>query len=201
MAKWRIVAPIAIAVLFVASRTFACIPPNRTLGPAIVGLEYRGTLGDARHWRENGSLSRFTDPTTQATSVDSDLLGRPLKRTYPDSTIEQFSYEGARLKISPTGRDGPSSSRTTRRDSWFESTGRPGNSSIRSITTRRRTAARRTNKDSSIFYADLDLEGHITHSQMRSAILHGHGIGASWHPQLGDPGRLISSCLGIHEIS
>lgn len=50
-------------------------------------------------YKENGALAGYTDPSNEAAvTVDVDLLGRPLKRTYADSTIEQLSYAGTRLE-------------------------------------------------------------------------------------------------------
>ncbi|HEX9161477.1 MAG TPA: Ig-like domain-containing protein, partial [Thermoanaerobaculia bacterium] len=46
----------------------------------------------------SGALSRYTDPASEHTGVDSDFLGRPLKRTYDDGTVENFTYRGDRLE-------------------------------------------------------------------------------------------------------
>jgi len=53
----------------------------------------------------SGAQSGYTDPTAEATGTVNDLIGRPMRRTYPDGTSETFTWEGARLK-SVTDRQG-----------------------------------------------------------------------------------------------
>ena len=44
------------------------------------------------------SIPRAVEPRTiPTTSTELDLIGRPLQRVYPDSTVETYSYDGARL--------------------------------------------------------------------------------------------------------
>ncbi len=43
-----------------------------------------------------GGSKAYVDPS-EATTTDTDLLGRPLVRTYPDQTTETFGYEASRL--------------------------------------------------------------------------------------------------------
>jgi RHS repeat-associated protein len=52
-----------------------------------------------------GALSKYTDPDTEQTAVDTDLIGRPLKRHYADGTEERFEYDGPRL-LTYTDRQG-----------------------------------------------------------------------------------------------
>ncbi len=64
--------------------------------------------GDAEQryqWDASGALKSFTDPDSETTGAVTDLLGRPLSRTYPDGTVETIEYEGGRIK-SVTRSDG-----------------------------------------------------------------------------------------------
>ena len=45
----------------------------------------------------SGVVKEFTDPKGETTSVVSDGLGRPLVRTYPDTTTEEIQYDGMRV--------------------------------------------------------------------------------------------------------
>ncbi|HVS59523.1 MAG TPA: RHS repeat-associated core domain-containing protein, partial [Gemmatimonadaceae bacterium] len=47
---------------------------------------------------KNGSQTEYKDPTGQKTIDTTDLVGRPLTRTYPDSTTEVYTYERSRIK-------------------------------------------------------------------------------------------------------
>jgi RHS repeat-associated protein len=53
----------------------------------------------------SGAQTAYTDPTSQATSTTTDLIGRPTGRAYPDGTSEVIQWEGERLK-SITDRQG-----------------------------------------------------------------------------------------------
>jgi len=53
----------------------------------------------------SGAESVYTDPAHEPTSTKRDLLGRPVLRTYLDTTTEVIEWEGARLK-SVTDRQG-----------------------------------------------------------------------------------------------
>ncbi|MGK2887549.1 MAG: hypothetical protein ACSLE8_22695 [Rhodococcus sp. (in: high G+C Gram-positive bacteria)] len=44
-----------------------------------------------------GAITGYTDPMSQATRVEHDLIDRPMKRVYPDGTVETFTYEGQRI--------------------------------------------------------------------------------------------------------
>lgn len=46
----------------------------------------------------SGAQSAYTDPTSEATSTQRDLIGRPLTRNYADGTTERIDWEGARVK-------------------------------------------------------------------------------------------------------
>jgi len=46
----------------------------------------------------SGAQSGYTDPTSEATSTTTDLIGRPVSRAYPDGTTETIVWEGSRLK-------------------------------------------------------------------------------------------------------
>ena len=48
----------------------------------------------------NGGEKKFNDPTGEATSVQTDNLGRPLVVTYADATTEQFDYAGSHVVAS-----------------------------------------------------------------------------------------------------
>ena len=52
-----------------------------------------------------GGLTKFTDPTTQSTGIVTDLVGRPLSRSYPDGTTETIVWDGRRVQ-SVTDRQG-----------------------------------------------------------------------------------------------
>jgi RHS repeat-associated protein len=49
-------------------------------------------------YHPSGAQSAYTDPASEATSTATDLLGRPLTRTYADGTTERIEWEGARIK-------------------------------------------------------------------------------------------------------
>ncbi|HJQ41170.1 MAG TPA: RHS repeat-associated core domain-containing protein [Thermoanaerobaculia bacterium] len=46
----------------------------------------------------SGAQTNYTDPTSEATGTQTDLLGRPLSRSYPDGTSETIQWEGARVR-------------------------------------------------------------------------------------------------------
>ncbi|MEO8033957.1 MAG: DUF6531 domain-containing protein, partial [Acidobacteriota bacterium] len=55
------------------------------------------TPDDARNkykWSATDALKQFTDPTSEATTTDTDLIGRPLARVYHDGTRETYEWEG-----------------------------------------------------------------------------------------------------------
>jgi YD repeat-containing protein len=45
-----------------------------------------------------GAQTNYNDPTSEATSTITDLVGRPTSRSYADGTSETFTWEGSRLK-------------------------------------------------------------------------------------------------------
>jgi YD repeat-containing protein len=49
-------------------------------------------------YHASGAQNGYTDPTSEATSTVTDLVGRPTKRTYPDGTSETIEWEGSRVK-------------------------------------------------------------------------------------------------------
>jgi RHS repeat-associated protein len=65
--------------------------------PGGASLKYDYTL--------TGGLKSYTDPTSENTQIQTDLIGRPLKRTYKDGTEETIEWEGRRVK-SITSREG-----------------------------------------------------------------------------------------------
>jgi YD repeat-containing protein len=46
----------------------------------------------------SGAQTNYNDPTSEATSTVTDLIGRPTVRTYPDGTTETITWEGSRLQ-------------------------------------------------------------------------------------------------------
>ncbi|MHB9001977.1 MAG: RHS repeat domain-containing protein, partial [Thermoanaerobaculia bacterium] len=54
-------------------------------------------------YRPSGALAKYLDPVSEPTTVETDLVGRPVKRIYADGTVEQLAFDGSRL-ISFTDR-------------------------------------------------------------------------------------------------
>ncbi len=87
-------------------------PPNRGTTTYVndpAGLPKSETKPDGATTRfehdATGAASKFTDAESEATKVDRDLIGRTLRRLYPDGTAEAFEYQGARL-LTETDRQG-----------------------------------------------------------------------------------------------
>jgi RHS repeat-associated protein len=67
-------------------------------GRGAVMRETRADNSQLNHQHDAaGAAIRYADPL-ETTNTDNDLLGRPVKRTYPDATTETFAYEGSRLR-------------------------------------------------------------------------------------------------------
>ena len=49
-------------------------------------------------YHASGAASSYEDPTDELTATTTDLIGRPLVRTYHDGTTETFDYDGPRLR-------------------------------------------------------------------------------------------------------
>ncbi len=49
-------------------------------------------------YHASGAQTGYSDPTNEATNTVTDLIGRPLTRTYPDGTTERIEWDGSRVK-------------------------------------------------------------------------------------------------------
>ena len=53
-----------------------------------------GVDSNTHQYEPSGAQKQYQDPTNEATDTDTDLLGRPLTRTYKDGTTEKVEWEG-----------------------------------------------------------------------------------------------------------
>jgi RHS repeat-associated protein len=88
-----------------AGNVTSAAPPERA--PSTFTYDARSALTretmpdgaqNAYSYAESGALASYIDPSNEpAVQVDADLIGRPLKRTYADGTIELLTYDHERL--------------------------------------------------------------------------------------------------------
>jgi len=64
-----------------------------------------GSSTNQHRYHASGAPSGYTDPTSEATNTTTDLIGRPVERTYADGTRELIEWEGVRVR-SITDRQG-----------------------------------------------------------------------------------------------
>ncbi|HEY6211627.1 MAG TPA: Ig-like domain-containing protein, partial [Vicinamibacterales bacterium] len=107
----------------------------------------------------SGAQTNYSDPTHEATGTQTDLLGRPLSRSYPDGTSETIEWEGPRVHriVDRQGRE---------QVFKYNSAGqleevRSGNQAIETLGyDSAGRLVRWTNADSEITWSDFDLDGN-----------------------------------------
>ena len=136
-------------------------------------------------YTSTGAQKNFTDPANEPTSTQTDLLGRPLTRTYKDGTTEVVEWESTRIK-SVTDRQGRKQSFTYNAKGQLTDVADGSNNPVEHLTYD--SAGRLTswrNADSEITWSDFDLAGNPkTTTQKRFAA--GSGMPATSTPQVID---------------
>ena len=119
----------------------------------------------------NGAENKFIDPTEEDTRTVNDLLGRPLRRTYKDGTIEVVEWEGTRIK-SVTDRQGRKQTFGYNSKGQVTTVSDPTGIIDRLAYDSAGRLQSWTNKDSEITWSDFDLEGRpkrTTQKRFRNA--------------------------------
>ncbi|MEO8379029.1 MAG: RHS repeat-associated core domain-containing protein, partial [Acidobacteriota bacterium] len=111
-------------------------------------------------YKPNGALDAYTDPSGEsALTLDTNLLGWPLKRTYADGTSEQLSYDGPRLKTF-TNRQGVTQVFSYNGKGQLTRIDRLGGGQLGQFDyDDAGRLVRSTNKDASLFFTDFNLAG------------------------------------------
>lgn len=147
--------------------TEAAVPgrPGKKFDVDSRGATRRETLEDGASTNQfayaaNGAQKEYKDPASEATSTDTDLIGRPLVRRYADGTTERIEWEGARVKA-VTDRQ-QRKQKFTYNGKGQLSEVRDGNDVLIDLLTYD-SAARLTSwktADSEVTWEDFDLAGH-----------------------------------------
>lgn len=107
----------------------------------------------------NGAQKSYTDPTSEATGTQTDFIGRPLSRSYPDGTSETIEWEGPRVHRIRDRQN---------REQLFKYNGKGQLEEVDSNGDKIETLGydnagrlvRWTNADSEITWSDFDLDGN-----------------------------------------
>ncbi|MEO8215448.1 MAG: Ig-like domain-containing protein [Acidobacteriota bacterium] len=125
----------------------------------------------------SGALKQYLDPVSEATSTETDLLGRPLARTYADGTRETIEWDGPRVAAVTDRQKRKQAYVYNNRGQVVRIEG--GGGTITDVLDYDEAGrlTRWTNKDAAIEYGEFDLASHprrTTQTRYRDA----SGLGA-----------------------